>query len=96
MASPSIFSSVSQLTGAPASRAVRSSQPASSSAEKTLSRLSIRSACSTAANPVANPPPTRWLGESGVSSDGYCASSASSSRSRVSNSPSAMVGASST
>ena len=36
-----------------------------------MSRLSSRSACSTDANPVEKPaPPTRWVGESGVSSDG--------------------------
>ena len=70
MANPSILSSVSQLTGRRHPARCAPATPARSSAEKTLSRLSRRSACSTAANPVANPPPTRWLGDSGVTQRG--------------------------
>ena len=54
-------------------RRARPAHAASSSAENTLSSDSIRSRCSAAVNSVAKPaPPTRWVGESGVSNSGYC------------------------
>ena len=64
-----------------ASRAARAAQAASSSGEKQLSRLSIRSRWSTAWNSVENvAPPTSWVGLSGVRSVGYCSSSSFSRR----------------
>ena len=52
----------------------------SSSAEKALSRLIMRSMWSTAAKSVENVPPTVWVGESGVRRSGCSASIACSSR----------------
>lgn len=50
----------------------------------------------TSPNAEAGVPLTRWVGESGVSSCGYSASSACNSRNRRSYSASGMLGSSST
>ncbi len=78
-ASPSIFTS-HRYGPVPPSLVARAAHASSSSAEKALSRLSIRSRWRTGVNWVDTPPPGRWVGESGVRSSGYCSSSARISR----------------
>ena len=79
IARPSILSSVSQRTSRPAAATVFSHHATSSSAEKTLSRLSMRSACVIVSRPVFSADPTVCVGESCARSTG-CAASISSSR----------------
>ncbi len=80
MASPSIFNSVSQRTGRPADACALRHQSRSSSSLKTLSRLSIRSACSTGANIDDSAAPTERVGESWPCSSGWKRSISSSRR----------------
>ena len=54
----------------------------------------MRSRCSTGSKSVDQVPPTTWVGESGVRSDGWVSSSASSSCISASNSASLTDGAS--
>ena len=61
-----------------------------------LSRLISRCICSTGVNVVEGGLPTCWVGESGVRREGNASSSSMSWRIKASNSPSDIVGASST
>jgi len=79
MARPSILSSVSQRTGRPAEASAFVHHSRNSSGENTLSRLSIRSACSTGANIDDSAAPTVCVGESWPCSSGCARSMASSS-----------------
>ena len=94
---PSSLSSATKLTPSPgASFRTRRSNARSSSAEYVLSSESMGTAWVTVAKPPVGAPPTRWVGESGVTRAGYSRSrSASSARSR-SYSRSAISGAAST
>ena len=71
-------------------------QARSSSSSKALARLRIGWGCVTGRKPSAGGAPTRWVGESGVTSAGCAASSARSSPIRASNASSEISGASST
>src|SRR5680860_596311 len=76
------------------SRSTRAAHATSSAALKALSRLNMRSRCSTAAKSVENDAPTCWVGLSGVRSSAYWSSRSLSRRTSSSYSPSLMVGAS--
>ena len=78
-ARPSILSSHRKLAPVPPSRSMRAAQAESSSLEKALSRLCMRSRCSTGEKVAAKPPLTFWLGDSGVTRAGCAASIALSS-----------------
>ena len=75
---------------------MRSTQPRSSCSERALASESIGCRCATFSSRPTGVPPTRWVGESGVTSSGCSASIARSSSSSVSYSPSPMTGSSST
>jgi hypothetical protein len=96
IARPSTLSSQRYSAPVRPSRCSRCSHDTSSSKEKALSRLIIRSRWSTAVNSVDTAPPTFCVGESGVRSSACASSSSSSRRIAVSNSASDIVGASST
>ena len=97
MARPSILGSVTSWNGSPSSsRRTRSTQAQYSSSLRAFASESIGWGCSTWANCVEGVAPTRWVGESGVTSSGCSSSSARSSRTQPSYSPSSTVGSSST
>ena len=76
------------------SRSARAAQAESSSEEKALSRLCMRSGWVTGAKVAPKPPLTFWLGDSGVTRAGWAASSALSSPISSSYWPSLTSGAS--
>ena len=85
-----------EADGSGTSFSMRVPHAASSSCENALSSDSIGTRCVTGANVDAGRPPGRCVGESGVTSDGYFASSSRSSRTSASNSASATSGSSKT
>jgi hypothetical protein len=97
MASPSTLGST---TNGPGSRPARSRarwyQACNSSNEKALARLSMGTRCRTGAKRSDGVAPTRWVGDSGVTSSGWAASSARSACISRSYSASAILGLSST
>ncbi len=96
IARPSSFGSATKRIGSVMSRWIRVPHANSSSRENALSSDSMRSRCTTGANVDVAAPPGRCVGESEVTSAGYCASSARSSRTSASNSASATSGSSNT
>jgi hypothetical protein len=68
----------------------------SSSSERALASDSIRCRWGTFSSLPTGSPPTRWVGESGVTSSGWAASIARSSSSSVSYASSPISGSSST
>ena len=96
MARPSIFGSHTMANvSVSSSAAVRLCHAASSWVSKAFARLSIGCGWTTSAKRSEGAEPTRCVGESGVTSEGSASSMARSSRTRASNSPSLMSGASS-
>ena len=97
MASPSIFGSVTSWNGSsPIPRFTRSAHSPNSCSLRALASESMGCRCCTGANPPDGAAPTRWVGESAVTSDGSSASSCCSSRISSSYSASDMLGSSST
>jgi hypothetical protein len=75
---------------------MRSIHARSSSSERALASESIGCRCVTFSSLPTGSPPTRWVGESGVTSSGCSASIARSSSSRASYASSPIAGSSST
>ena len=78
---PSTLGSTSYSTPSGRASRTRWSNSSSSSTENTSWRLSRGTRWCTSWKPSATLPPTRWVGESGVISSGYLASSSSRRRS---------------
>ena len=96
IARPSSFGSATKRIAPGTNRSSRPPQATSSSRENALSSDNIGTRCSTGENVDTGRPPGRCVGESGVTSSGYCASISRSSRTSASNSASATSGASNT
>ncbi len=94
MATPSIFSSHTNEEASATRRLSRPCHATSSSVLKALSSDIIGTACTTGAKSGDAGAPTRWVGESGVTSSGWASSTARSRRTSASYSASGISGSS--